>query len=240
MKTMRMLLLVAVVLAFSQAALAQCPNAIGQWSTTNGTMIGGRATEAWCGAGGFPVQGGVPGNTQNAMSWDGVTLGGQWRAWGMSIDGNGATLVSEVTLPNGNVVRTYSTDYVDGEFWLTGNNTWSDGVADLTGDLTYFNVITTITYLGGTTFAGASSNITFTGTFANCPGANGCEIRFGITNALLVWNPAFGGSMPANYPALLCGAGLGEAFDVCCITIDIFCAVDAEDWSWGSVKALYK
>jgi len=240
MKMLRMILTTVLVMALAQVAWAQCPDAIGQWSTTTGTMIGGRATEAWCGADGNPIQGGQPGNTQNAMSWDGVSLGTQWRAWGMTIDGNGAVLVSEVTLPNGNVTRTYSTDYVGGQFWLTRDNSWSDGVADLTGDLTYFNVLTTITYLGGTTFAGASSNITFTGSFADCPGANGCEIRFGITNALLVWNPALGGSMPADYPALLCSANMGEAFSVCCITVEIFCAVAAEETSWGSLKALYK
>lgn len=62
--------------------LAQCPDATGIWSTTTGTMLGGRASEAWC----TLADGGVPGNTQNAMSWDAVNLGTQWRAWGMAID----------------------------------------------------------------------------------------------------------------------------------------------------------
>lgn len=240
MKSMQMIVLVVLVVAFSQAAWAQCPDAIGQWSTNTGTMLGGRASEAWCGTDGAPINGGVPGNTQNAMSWNGAALGTQWKAWDMTIDANGASLVSETTLPNGNVIRTYSTDYTGGQFWLTKDHGWADGVADLTGYLTYFNVLTTITYIGGTTFGGATSNITFTGDFANCDGANGCEIRFGITNAMLVWNPALGGSFPANYPALLCSANLGEAFDVCCITIDIFCVVGVEASSWGSLKALYK
>jgi hypothetical protein len=71
---------------------------------------------------------------------------------------------------------------------------------------------------------------------AQCPDAIGQW----TTNAMLIWNPAFGGSMPADYPDLLCGATTGEAFTVCCITIDIFCVVGAEETSWGSLKALYK
>lgn len=237
---MRMVGFVFLMVVLCQPAWAQCPNAIGQWKTNDGTMIGGRASEAWCGADGAAIEGGKPGNTQNAMSWDGVSLGTQWRAWGMAIDGNGALLISDMVDPvSGNGIRSYSTNYVDGQFWLTRHNTWSDGVGDLTGILTSFNVVTTVTIRSWAP-VGASSNITFTGDFLNCPGANGCEIRFGITNALLAWNPAFGGSMPADYPALLCGANTGEVFDVCCITIDIYCVVDAEETSWGSVKALFQ
>jgi hypothetical protein len=240
MKTLRMVILSVLLVAFCQTAWAQCPNAIGQWSTTDGTMIGGRASEAWCGANGMPIQGGVPGNTQNAMSWDGVNLGTQWRAWNMAIDNVGAFLLMDTVNPTtGNGIRTYSTNYVGGQFWLTKDNSWADGLADLTGNLTTFNVVTTITILNFAS-VGASSNISFTGNFGNCEGANGCEIRFGITNALLAWNPAFGGTMPADYPALLCDANMGEAFDVCCITIDIYCVVPAEHTSWGSLKALYK
>ena len=235
MKSLRILLMIVLVLALGHTAWAQCPNAIGQWSTYTGTMIGGLASEAWCGG-----QGGQPGNMQNAMSWDGVNLGTQWKAWGMTIDANGAVLVSQTVLPNGNIIRTYSTNYINGLFWLTKNNTWSDGVADLSGNLTSFLVLTTITLDSAGNFLGATSNITFTGTFQNCPGANLCEIRFGITNALLVWNPAFGGSMPSGYPPLLCSANTGEAFDVCCITVEIFCAVADQATSWGSLKALYK
>ncbi len=240
MKILRMIILAVLLVAFSQAAFAQCPNAIGQWTTTNGTIDAGRATEAWCGTDGAPIQGGMPGNTQNAMSWDGAALGTQWQAWGMSIDATGAVLLIDTVDPvTGNGIRTYSTNYNDGQFWLTRDHTWADGLADLTGNLTTFNVVSTFTIIN---FApvGATSNITFTGDFLNCEGANGCEIRFGITNAMLVWSPAFGGSMPADYPPLLCNANMGEAFGVCCITVDIFCVVGTEEMSWGSLKALYK
>jgi hypothetical protein len=234
MKILKMLFLAVLLMAFSQAAWAQCPSSIGQWSTQDGTMLGGRATEAWCNGN----QGEV-GNTQSAMSWDGVSLGTQWSASGMAIDPAGASLVADTVDGFGNGIQIYITDYVGGQFWLSKDHSWADGVADLTGDLTTFNVTTTITIQGGLV-VGSSSNVAFTGTFSNCPGLNGCEISFGITNALLAWHPDFGGTMDAGYPDLECGATIGEAYDVCCIVVEIYCAVGAEETTWGSLKALYK
>ena len=231
------LTLLAIVLA--GAAAAQCPDAVDTWSTTTGTMIGGRASEAWCGADGFPLQPGVPGNTQNAGSWDGSALGTQWRAWGMRIDANGAVLVSDNVDGSGNGTRTYETRYTGGEFWLTRDHTWADGLADLTGPLLDFQVVATITYVAGAP-VGATSNISFNGTFADCPEANDCAITFTIANAILIWRPDSGLPMPAGYPPFLCGANLGELFDVCCITLRIDCAVPAQPERWGAVKALYR
>ena len=108
-------------------------------------MIGGRATEAWSGADGNPAQGGPTGSTRKAMSWDGVSLGTQWRAWAMAIDSKGALLLSDTVDPvTGNGVRTYSTNYTGGEFRLIRDHTWSDGVEDFSGNLANFNVVTTL------------------------------------------------------------------------------------------------
>jgi hypothetical protein len=46
--------------------------------------------------------------------------------------------------------------------------------------------------------------------------------------------------MPADYPMLLCGANGGEAFDVCCITMSIDCAVKADSETWSHIKAMYR
>jgi hypothetical protein len=235
---MKTLIATACILALAGAAVAQCPNAVGQWSTTNGTMIGGRASEAYCGADGAPFIGGVPGNTQNAMSWNGSALGTQWRAWDMYIDANGAQLIADNLDGGGNGTRTYNTLYLGGQFWLDKNEAWADGLADLTGNLTYFQVITTITFSGGAP-VGATSNISFTGNFDNCAEANNCQVTFGITNAILVWNQNMG-PMPANYPPFLCGATLGELFDVCCITLQIDCTVENEMTTWSTMKAQYR
>lgn len=239
MQIMRTLILGIILISLSQVALAQCPNAIGQWTTDDATMLPGRATEGWCGADGNPVQGGQPGNTQNAMSWNGSFVGSEWAAWGMTIDADGAVLVSDTVDGSGNGVRTYSTDYVGGGFWLTKDNTWADGVTDLSGVITSYNVISRLTIQGGA-IAGVSSDIIFSGQFSDCPGANNCLIHFEITNASLAWHPGFGGTLPLNYPAILCGAPTGEAFDVPAITGEITCAVPTEDVPWGSLKAMYE
>lgn len=240
MKSLRTSFLVILSTVFLATSLfAQCPNLNGAWSTTDGSMLGGRASEAWCGAGGLPQQGGVPGNTESAMSWDGSALGTQWRAWGMAIDPVGAVLISDNLDAFGNGSRTYATNYLGGEFWLTQDNTWADGLADLTGVLATYKVFTTITFFGCVP-VGATSNITFTGEFLNCPAVNGCEVRFAIANAMKVWDSTMGTPQPANYPPFLCDASVGELFQVCCISMDIACAVDTETAPWGSVKALFK
>ncbi len=238
MKILKTVILTVLVMALCQTAWAQCPNATGTWTTLDGTMIGGRASEGWCGAGGNPVQGGQPGNTQNAMSWDGTTLGTQWKAWGMEI-ATGAVAAGEEIDSEGTGWRRYSTDYVNGQFWLSKDYSWSDGVADLTGDLTYFNVLTTITYEENVV-TGIASTIVFTGQFNDCDEFNDCGIQFSISNALLAWRSDWGSPMPENYPAFLCGDPNGELFDVCCIQLIIDCAVGAEETTWGSLKALYQ
>ncbi|MGD9547831.1 MAG: hypothetical protein AB7V45_09845 [Candidatus Krumholzibacteriia bacterium] len=239
MRTMTMLILTAALVLIAAAAWAQCPNLNGYWTTNDGSMTGGRASEAWCGSGGMPIQGGVPGNTQNAMSWNGAALGALWKAWGMEIDGAGAVLISDTLDGSGTGTRTYRTNYLGGQFWLTRDNTWADGAADLEGVLTSYVVFTTITFYTGIPM-GATSNISFTGDFLNCPAVNGCEVRFAIANAMKIWDTNMATPMPANYPAFLCSASAGEFFDVCCISMDIACAIDTEPTSWGDLKAQYK
>lgn len=228
-----------MILAIAGSALAQCPNAIDTWSTTTGNMLGGRASEAWCGLDGAPLQPGETGNEQNAMSWDGAALGTQWHAWGMTVDAAGATLLDDTVNGKGNGTRTYGTNYDGGEFWLTRDNSWADGLADLTGTLTSYYVIITYTFVDNVA-VGATSNISFTGAFNNCAAANECEISFAIANALLIWGSGDVDPMPANYPPFLCGSTLGELFDVCCITLAINCAVPEESTSWGGLKAQYR
>lgn len=164
MKSMQMMVLIILCLSLGQTVFAQCPDSIGDWSTSDATMLAGRATEAWCGA---------------------------------------------------------------------------DGVNSLTGDLSSYHVVATLTIEAGLTVA-VTSDITFSGEFIGCPGANGCSMHFEITGAQLAWHPNFGGDMPLNYPVLLCAATMGEAFDVPNITGEITCAVPTEDTSWGTLKALYQ
>ncbi len=235
MKT-RVMVMAAVLLLAAVPALAQCPHTTGIFSTYNGLLLGGRVSEAWCGTDGSPGPG-EPGNMEDAMSWDGATLGTQWRVWGMAIDATGAVLVSNNLDGFGNGYQDYSTNYVGGQFWLSGSGPWGNGL-DLTGTLTSYNVSTRITFVGGQQ-VGATSNVYFTGLFSNCPSGNNCVIEYTIANAMRVWMSG-GGAMPANYPGFLCSATMGELFDACCIQASIQCAVPGEDASWGAIKSLYR
>lgn len=233
MRISRLLLTTLVAFAItSSSALADCP-VPGMWSTTTGTMIGGRASEAWCGAGGGPLQPGVPGNTQNTQSWDSATLGTQWKAWGMSIDAAGPS-VSGALDGNGDGILTYTTHYDGGQFWLSGAHAWSSGGGDLTGSISGYVVVATATVRAFVT-VGLTSNVSFSGTFAGCDGAD-CVIEFAIANAILIGS----GAVPSDYPPYLCGADLGQWFDACCITVVIDCTVGTQPESWGRIKSLYQ
>jgi hypothetical protein len=235
---MRLSVLVAtfsVLTMISAAAFGQCVHQPkdGVYTTSNGTLLGGRASEAWCSG----VGPGQPGNTESAMSWDGTNLGGQWRVWGMSIDVGGAVETGRFFDAYGTGWIDYATNYVGGQFWLSGSYLWGDGSGDYTGTITYFNVGARVSYVRGTP-VGVSSNIFLTGSFDGC--AN-CSIEYAISNALLVWQTGYETPMPVNYPAFSCGASSGELFDACCIVAKIYCSpISTESSTWGGIKALYR
>ncbi|MFA5070556.1 MAG: hypothetical protein WC528_04725 [Patescibacteria group bacterium] len=233
-KKLNLILVSLLILAFAAPAFGQvCYNAPkdGVYTTNNGTMIGGRASEAWC-AGLGPGQ---PGNTENAQSWDGAVLGGQWKVWGMASEG--AVETARYFDVYGNGWIDYATNYTGGQFWLSGTGSWGSGATDYTGLVTYFNVAARVTYVAGSP-VGVTSNILLMGTFDNC---THCQIQYAISNALLVWQTGYPTVMLADYPPFLCGAASGELFDACCIVAKIFCQPTAVDEStWGAIKSLYR
>jgi len=234
MKLLRILVVFVLVMLVASWAFAACAHKPqnGVYSTSTTTMLAGRASEAFCSG----VGPGVPGNTQNAMSWDGAVLGGQWKIWGMTIDPQGAVEVGRF-LVNGNGWIDYVTNYTGGQFWLSGAHTWGDGLGDFTGLITYYNVGTKVSYANGVPI-GATSNITMWGTFNDC---NYCFLNYGISNTLLTWRTGYATPMPANYPPFLCAAVAGELHEVCNAEISIFCDVTATHPStWGSIKELYR
>jgi hypothetical protein len=234
MKLARMVLVCAAVMLIAHAALAECAHqpVQGSYSTTTGSMIGGRASEAFCSG----VGPGVPGNTQNAMSWNGAVLGGQWTLSGMAIDASGAVVKSQYFDASGNGYIDYVTNYTGGQFWLSGAGPWGDGLGDFAGQILYYNVGTKVSYIGWQPI-GATSNIDIRGVFNDC---NYCFIDYGIANSLLMWSGPVA-AMPPNYPPFLCGASSGEAHDVCCITIHVLCDVTSTEQStWGAIKTLYR
>jgi hypothetical protein len=223
------------MIVMASAAFAACPNPPkdGIYTTTNGTVLGGRASESWCGGTGP----GRPGNTQNAMSWDGANLGAQWKVWGMSIDPAGAVETARHFDGSGNGWIDYATNYSGGQFWLSGNHLWGDGTTDYTGTLTYYNVGARVSYVGWQP-VGVTSNIFLTGVFDSCPS---CHFEYAISNALLVWQTGYPAPMPATYPPFLCNGPSGEFFTACCTVAKIHCTpISTESSTWGGMKALYR
>ncbi|RJR27685.1 MAG: hypothetical protein C4574_05920 [Candidatus Latescibacterota bacterium] len=235
MKLLRMFLVVALAMLVSSVVAAQCAHqpVPGSYKTLDGTMIGGRASEAFC-SGAGP---GVPGNTQNAESWNGAALGTQWKIWGMAIDAAGAVETARSINSSGTGWIDYVTNYAGGFFWLSGSHTWGDGLGDFSGTITYYNVGTKVSYFMGM-IVGVTSNITLRGQFADCPY---CFIDYSLANSMLIWKTGDGAPMPANYPPFLCGANGGELHDICCVTLNIVCDPTATETStWGAIKDLYR
>jgi hypothetical protein len=232
MKMAKVFVISIVVLLFAVAAWSQCPWP-GEYSTTDGTLLGGRSSEAWCSG----VGPGQIGNTENAMSWDPVSglLGTQWMAWGMSI-AEDPLLIYDGVDGNGNGVRVWQTTYEGGQFWLAGGGYFGPGSDPFDGQIYNFEVTATQTFSGGS-MVGLTSNISFEGTFNGC---DNCILEYVITNAMLVWYTGMGPPMPDDYPDFLCGAVAGELFDVCCIDLLIRCGVGVEETTWGAIKSLYK
>lgn len=233
-------LVVPLLLTLVPVALwaSDCPK-VGMYSTYAGTMLPGRASEAWCGLDGTYGPG-EEGNAENAMSWDSVgsTLAGEWKLYGMTADPLGAVMIDMNLDGNGTGSITYRTNYDGGEFWLSKDGAWGDGTVDYTGYMTSYVVVATVTYVYGK-MVGATSNVTAHGVFDNCP-MKDAVVEFVIANAMLVWHPAWGGTPPGNYPPGLCTTTGVELFDVCCVTMNFQPAVPVEELSWGKIKSLYK
>lgn len=227
MKLLKLSFIVLAIVFVAAAAWAACPihPNPGVYQTTDGTINPGRVSEAWCT---LPSPG-VPGNTQNAMSWNGALLGAQWKVWGMAIEPVGPQVVGS-SMVGGNGWIAYSTNYIGGQYWLSKSHAWSDGVNDLTGLITNYNVYARVTYVGGVPVS-VYSTAYFTGVFDDCPL---CTLEYVISNVAQVWPP-----QGAGYPPFLCGATAGEYYDVCCIRASIYCPMGVEESTWGAIKSLY-
>lgn len=233
MSFLRVLSVTAMLILVASAAFGECTTAPkdGMYRTTTGTILPGRSSEAWC-SGAGP---GRPGNTENAMSWDGTNLGAQWKIYDMV--SLGALETARYFDANGNGWIDYVTNYSGGSFWLAGTGVWGDGSTDYSGAVTYFNVSARVNFNGWQP-VGVTSNITMAGTFTEC---GHCAIDYAIENAMLIWQTGYPTAMPANYPPFLCSATSGELFDVCCILMKIHCnPVSTDQSTWGAIKSLYR
>ncbi len=233
------ILAIGVVVCPTGSALAQthpCGEGAlpyeGDWSTTDGTILEGRISEAWCNS---PYSSGQPGNTLNAESWDGAALGTQWKVWGMSIDAAGAVETGRDVNGSGFGWIDYVTNYEGGRFWLDGNHPWSDGT-DLEGDVNLCSVNARVTLVNFEP-VGVTSNITITGVFDVC---QWCSIQI-AANSSRLWMTGDSDPMPTDYPPFLCGAQSGELHYSCCLDVSIMCSVTGtEESTWGAIKEMYR
>jgi len=203
------------------------------WDMPGGSFDVGRFSESWNGGGG------QIGNTVNAMSWDGATLGLEWVVSCPAI-ASSPTIIIDTRDVDGTGDIIYLTIYGGGSFWFSKDGPWGDGTEDYSGALNTFNVTSTHQYINNVR-TGIRSNITLTGQF---DGYDNC-MEYVISNA------AFTGEtsvmpLPAGYPPFIdsgCNAGptTGGWGDTVQIELNIFgsCVVPIEEKTWGAVKALY-
>jgi len=223
----------ALLVAVPAFAGAPASGTYYSWDMPLGSFDTGRFSESW-----IPSSGQI-GNTVNAMSWDGTTLGGEWVVSCPAIASE-PTLIADTRDTNGDGDMIYFTIYGGGSFWLSMNGPWGDGSQDYTGWLNTFNVTSTHQYIGWAR-QGVRSNITMSGQF---DGFDNC-MEYVINNA------AFTGEtsilpMPPGYPPFInsgCNTGptTGGWGDAVQIELNISgsCTIPVEDSTWGALKALY-
>lgn len=216
------------------------PPVNGTYTSTDlgGLMLTGRYSESWFGG---PLQ---VNNTLNEESWDGATLGTQWR-WYCPWILSPPTLLSNTVNGNGDGFKTWNVTYSDGICWLDGSGPWGGGDASYTANITTWSVQVTEQYANNVLIA----SIRNTFATAQFQGYNSECMDLQISNNEMIGNTD-SGAKPGDYPEFWywnpCGsignAGPGEWGTVTDITfiIDGCITIPVEEKTWGSVKAMYQ
>jgi hypothetical protein len=233
---MRRWLFIIVILAAS-AALAGPPRS-GTYRSTDlgGAVLTGNFSESWLPAGAH----GQVGNTVNAMSWDGATLGTQWKLWCPS--------VASPPVPTGDTRDlagtgdvTYRTTYMGGEFWFSGAGPWGDNTNDFTGTLQNFSV-TAVYHFDGGQLASIHSSVSTLGVFDGFPQCLEYTINSAVFTGTTDYTPK-----PGDYPDFLTAGcapnvldrgGWGTAQSIAMSILH--CRVGITPSAWGDVKRLYR
>jgi hypothetical protein len=229
------LLLIALL---AGAAFAQAP-VNGSYSSTDigGLVYVGRYSEGWDSGGGAIFAG----TTLNCQSWDGASLGTQWKYW-CSTASSDAILMSDTVKGNGNGTRTYMKTFVGGYMWLDGAGPWGGGDVEYTGVIDTYIEYETITYEAFVPIA-AVTNVEVTAHFDSYP--QPC-MTFYIGNGTRVATTEIGETIPADYPGLLdpsCDATRteGAVWDFYSITLTVSdCEIATKESSWGAIKSMYR
>jgi hypothetical protein len=233
------LLFIAVLILVPAIAGAGAP-VVGTYNSTAGDVLAGRATES------MPADGaeGLVGNMVAAASWNGTTLGTNWKLTCPEVSEPPGLLYDGVF--NGTGQRIYRTNYSGGQLWLAGDGAWAGGDPYYTSTLSTLTVIATKQYVNGT-LTGVKSTINLVGPI---DGYTDC-VEMVISNAELVgYTPVgiFMSGITGDFPAFQgpsdCAATgeHGTYWTVHDVTLNLLgsCVVSAEQSTWGSVKSLYR
>lgn len=213
----------------------------GTYTSTDigGQMLPGRYSESWFG-GKLMIN-----NTLHEASWDGASLGQQWRWYCPWVSAAPVLLVNTVN-GIGNGIKMWRVTYSGGYMWLDGGanpaNQWSSGDPFYTATVNTWIAIVTETYANFVE-VGTVRNHNSTATF---DGYNNQCMNLAISNLEKLGDTTMG-PLPVNFPLHIDNNcqntnGPGEWGDVDSITFTVSgCeTVGTQTKSWGAVKAMYR
>jgi hypothetical protein len=237
---MKAVILVLVSIMIAVPAFAGAPlNGTYKSTDIGGTMLPGHYSEYWSGGAKLSIN-----NTLNEESWDGISLGTQWRWYCPWVSSAPVLLVNTVN-GAGNGQKIWRVTYFGGYCWLDGSGPWGNGDPSYMANVNTWIAIVTETF----------SNFVEVGTVRN---HNASATFVGFNNECMALNvenieklgDTTGGPLPVGFPNFwdwfTCSdvgtAGPGEWGDVDSITFSITgCeTVSTEEKTWGGVKALYR
>jgi hypothetical protein len=234
MRNSKLVLIMLVILAATAtAALAGAPFD-GVYKSSDGDFNEGREASWWMsvfGLGSFLSTG----NVLHAESWDGSTLGTDWKILCPMVVK--VTLIADMT-SGGWGQRIYQLDYAGGYLELSGAGPWGNGDALYTNLIDTYYEFRTIQYEAGLKTGSVSDHLVtaHSNIYKKC-------FTWGIGNG--VWLGE-GDPPPIDYPEFrenrACRRDkFGHWGDIRDLTLTIQgCTVSTETSSWGAVKAMYR
>ncbi|MBI5836711.1 MAG: hypothetical protein HZB25_05670 [Candidatus Eisenbacteria bacterium] len=235
----RVLLAAVAVTLVAGVALAGAPLS-GNYKTNDigGPISVGRYTEGWAAGGGALLAG----TTMMAESWNGVSLGTEWR-YTCGRELTPGVLIFDAVDGNGNGNRTYMKTFTGGMIWLSGSGPWGNGDPFYSGPIDSYREFETVQYSSGQPVA-AVTNVQAIAHFIGYPSE--C-VAFTVANGLLIGSTAFGMTKPADYPGFLDGTTCnptmtnGAWWNMMTMTLSINnCATPVKAGSWGALKRIYR
>jgi hypothetical protein len=218
----------------------------GYYTTYAGTLLLGRMSESWLGD---SLDFFVSGNVISIMSWDGNSLGSQWRIWDVIVDSEGAVMTNEVIDTSGTGYIDYTIGCIGGWVWFDDTH-FGDGMIGLGGWISYMHIDARASYWADTLIC-VTSNIHINGNFNYCPG---CKFEIRVQNAMTYLYPEAPAPVPEEYPEFSAGTENGCYWDVCCVLVAIACGngiggiydepyciqIGVESSSWGKIKSMHR